>query len=475
MYSALMADLILPVAERALHLPIHGQFSRLLDTQWWSEKELREIQRAKLVNILLHAKTHIPFFCDALRSVPASRIESEPESVLGKLSYLTKEVVRENFPDRIVAQDIPASKCKRTTTAGSTGKPLTYLVSRNGYAAYWAQHLRAFKTAGYSLGDKIVYVASIRELSGVRRIRDFLIRQKEFDAYETSDELFRGYLRYMREHKPKILRGYPEILFLLADLAERDGIRDVRPASIITNSTKLFDFQRRFIEKVFQAPVFDYYSCPESGAFAFECEKHEGYHLALEHGLVELADPSWAPMKTGTGAVISAGAAIGTGAVVSTNLDNLATGFIKYVTGDVATSAGRVCSCGRGLPLIDAIEGRSHSIVITKDGRYLHGTLFEGAFLHTEMFKEMGQWVDRIQFVQENEDLLVIKIVREPNLDRKGLDLAVQEVKRMLGPGMAVEVQFVDSIDMPDSGKRQLVVSKVLPERMKDRLKEVRS
>jgi phenylacetate-CoA ligase len=458
LYPVLVRGFILPIAEKALHLPIRKHFHKLLESQWLSIEELRELQRAKLAKTLLHAKRNIPYFREALQGAKESRIESEPLTIYAELPYIFKEIVRENFPHRIVAEDIPASGCKKTATAGSTGRPLNYLVSPNGYAAYWAHHLRAFRAAGYSLGDKIVYFASVRKRTAVRSIRDSLIRQIHLNAYETSDKLFELYIERIRKYRPRILRGYPEILFLLADLVERRGVKDIRPYSVITNSNKLFDFQRKCIEKAFEAPVFDYYSCPESGAFAFECEKHEGYHLALEHGLVELVDATWKPVSSGTGAV------------VSTNCENLAMGFIKYVTEDFATATGRMCSCGRGLPLIDSVEGRAHGLVVTKDGRYLHGVLFENPFLQSETFSELGQWVDRIQFVQESEDLLVIKIVREGDLGQEGLDQAVRSVKKLLGPGMAVEVQFVQAIDQPLSGKRQLVVSKVLPERMKDRL-----
>jgi phenylacetate-CoA ligase len=458
LYPILLKSLILPVAERALKWPIQRTLSEINETQWWDLERLRELQLAKLSRTLLHAKRTVPYFGKLLHDTREVRIEEEPLAVYAELPYLTKETVRENFPHGIVSTEFSPSECKKTATAGSTGKPLEYLVSRDGYAAWWAHHLRAFEAAGYRLGDRIVYLASIRELTASRRIRDFLIRQIQLDAYESSDELFERYIDRIRKFRPRILRGYPEMLFLAADLVERRGITDIRPVSIITNSNKLHQFQREYLEKVFQAPVFDLYSCPESGALAFECEKHEGYHLALEHGVLELADESLRPIQSGTGAV------------VSTNLDNLAMGIIRYATGDFATSSGRTCSCGRGLPLIDAVEGRSHSLVVTRDGRYLHGTLFEGPFLHTETYKELGQWVDHIQFVQENEELLVIKMVKEREMNEKGLKYVVSEVEKLLGPGMKVEIEFVDKIDIPESGKRQLVVSKVLPGRMKERL-----
>ena len=506
MYSALFRRFILPVSERALGLPTVKHFNQLMESQWWSYDRLQALQNRKLGQTLLHARRTIPHFRDLLAAFPESRVESEPRAVYEELPLLFKETVRREFPARMVSEAFSQGDYRETATAGSTGKPLRYVVSREAYAVWWAHHFRAFEAAGYRLGDRIVYVAAIRELTAQRRIRDFLMRQVQLDAYQTSDRLLEAYLLKIRRHRPRILRGYPEMLFLLADAAERRGVRDIRPVSVITNSNKLHEFQRKRIQEVFQAPVFDYYSCPESGAFAFECDRHNGYHLALEHGFVELVEDAWRlagagargatlagdpDAQAGLGGKDAAGtgeAAAGgrvasrrvTGGVVSTNLDNRAMGFIRYVTGDFATASrgpnglGRQCPCGRGLPLIDAVEGRAHSLIITKDGRYLHGVLFEGLTLHTETLKDLGQWVDRVQFVQEAEDLVVLNVVKgregvSPAVEERALAQTVAELKKLLGAGMNVEVRFVDRIQHPPSGKRQLVVSKVLPERMKPR------
>ena len=506
MYSAFFRRVILPVSERALGLPTVKHFRQLTESQWWPTDRLRDLQTRKLGQTLLHARRTIPHFRDLLAAIPESRLEQDPRVVYDELPLLFKEIVRREFPARMVSEAFSSGGYKQTATAGSTGKPLRYVVSRDGYAAWWAHHFRAFEAAGYRLGDRIAYVAAIRELTPERRIRDFLMRQVQLDAYQTSDKLLEAYLQKLRKHRPRILRGYPEMLFLLADAAERRGVRDIRPVSVITNSNKLHEFQRKRIQEVFQAPVFDYYSCPESGAFAFECDKHNGYHLALEHGLVELVEDARKLAGAGSRGAALAGrpdtqsegggattAAPGearthgpaasrtvTGGVVSTNLDNRARGFIRYVTGDFATATsgpgglGRECVCGRGLPLIDAVEGRAHSLIITRDGRYLHGVLFEGLSLHTEALKDLGQWVDRVQFVQETEDLVVLNVVKAREatgqaVEEKALGRTVTEVRKLLGPGMSVEVRFVDRIEQPASGKRQLVVSKVLPQRMQPR------
>lgn len=489
MYPTLVRSLLLPISERALGLPIISNLKQLMESQWWPSDRLRGLQLNKLRRLLLHAKHTIPHFRDLMSGVTEARIETEPLAVYAGLPYLLKERIREEFPVRIVSESFTERDYKKTATAGSTGRPFKYVVSKSGYAAWWAHHLRAFEAAGYRLGDKTVYLGGVRKMTSVRRVRDLLIRQiQPVDAYKSSERLFDEYVARIARYRPRILRGFPEMLFLLAEAAERKGVRDIRPVSVISNSDKVHGFQRKYIEQVFQAPVFDYYSCPESGAFAFQCEKRDGYHLALEHGFVEFADESWNPID------FTAGTSPVTGAIVSTNLDNMAMGFIRYVTGDFASVRGtagpsvsnaggagaladlpgRACNCGRGLPVIESVEGRAHSLIITRDGRYLHGVLFELLFLHTETLRDLGQWVDRIQFVQETADLVVVNVLRQREgtgaaVQEETLSQAVAEVKQLLGPGMSVEVRFVDHIQQPPSGKRQLVVSKVLPERMRPR------
>jgi phenylacetate-CoA ligase len=133
-----------------------------MESQWWPPERLQAFQARKLGQTLVHAKRTIPYFRDLLAAFPESRIEAEPRAVLDELPLLFKETVRRNFPARMVSEAFSRSDYKETATAGSTGKPLRYVVSRDGYAAWWAHHFQAFEAAGYRLGDRIAYVAAIR-------------------------------------------------------------------------------------------------------------------------------------------------------------------------------------------------------------------------------------------------------------------------------------------------------------------------
>ncbi len=55
---------------------------------------------------------------------------------------------------------------------------------------------------------------------------------------------------------------------------------------------------------------------------------------------------------------------------------HMATGdypFIRYRTGDVGVLSEAPCACGRGLPVLAEIEGRTTDFVIAADGTVMHG------------------------------------------------------------------------------------------------------
>ena len=47
--------------------------------------------------------------------------------------------------------------------------------------------------------------------------------------------------------------------------------------------------------------------------------------------------------------------------------------FVRYRTGDMAVMDDRRCACGRGLPMLRELQGRTTDFVIAADGTVLHG------------------------------------------------------------------------------------------------------
>src|SRR5207249_5185438 len=125
------------------------------------------------------------------------------------------------------------------------------------------------------------------------------------------------------------------------------------------------------------------------------------------------------------------------GSIVVTDLSNFAMPLIRYQIGDVGKLSGRACPCGRGLPLLESIEGREADYVVTADGRLISGISL------TENFAVLVPGVAQIQIVQEQLRRFLFRIVRGtewgPASERKLADLVTER----FGRNLRYELEFV--------------------------------
>jgi hypothetical protein len=54
--------------------------------------------------------------------------------------------------------------------------------------------------------------------------------------------------------------------------------------------------------------------------------------------------------------------------------------FVRYANGDLATASARLCACGRGLPLLERVDGRKLDAIRTRGGQRLPGEFFPHMF-----------------------------------------------------------------------------------------------
>jgi phenylacetate-CoA ligase len=114
---------------------------------------------------------------------------------------------------------------------------------------------------------------------------------------------------------------------------------------------------RELVAERLGARIAAIYSCEEIGFIATECPDFPCYHVVAENAFVEILRDDGSPAAPGE-----------TGQVVLTGLHNYAMPFIRYAIGDVATAGPDGCACGRSLPVIERIEGRTRYAFVFKDG-----------------------------------------------------------------------------------------------------------
>jgi phenylacetate-CoA ligase len=225
---------------------------------------------------------------------------------------------------------------------------------------------------------------------------------------------------------------------------EHNGIDDLTPNNIWTYSEILYEFQRKLIEKQFNCEVFDWFGFRESSMYMFECSEHTGYHVAAENGIIEILQ---------NGSHVSTGEL---GAVVLTDLTNFATPLIRYVTEDLAIYSGKLCPCGRGLPIIaESIDGRFSDCISRSKGFVLPRSI-------VSLFSDIESIRD-FQVIQKTRERIVVEVVREENYSANDTNFIINSLQKLIGSDANIEVEFVDSILLTASGKKRFVISETPP------------
>jgi phenylacetate-CoA ligase len=125
--------------------------------------------------------------------------------------------------------------------------------------------------------------------------------------------------------------------------------------------------------------------------------------------------------------------------------------FVRYESGDLGRVTDTSCRCGRGLPLLHAIEGRVLDALRTADGRTVPGEFFPHLL---KDIPELAQY--RVE--QKSTDRLVISAVLTRPLTERSEGLLRREIGKVFGSGTVYELQPVTHIPALSSGKRRITV-----------------
>lgn len=441
MYSKLFRRVIFPLMEIAEGTKIQKYLKLLDKTQWWKPEELEELQNKKLRALIKHAYENVPYYHQLFRKLNLKAEDVRTREDLQKLPFLTKEIIRRNLT-RFLAKNIPESQLMETHSSGSTGEPLKYYIDKESYSHGWAQTFRCWSWAGYRLGEPYTKISLNPRKQLIKKIQDKLLNCKYVYSSNINKNNLKDFLSMMKGSS--IIRSYASSIFMIANMIENYGVESKwipYPKAIATTGETLFENWRNKIEEVFECQILDGYG-GESTPIAFECLEHAGYHICSEHVIPEIVRNE---------SVASPGEI---GEVVVTNLDRWAMPLIRYNIKDIAIMGKEECSCGRGLPLLDSIEGRDTEIVITPNGNFLVVHFFTILFEYIE-------GVDQFQVIQEKIDELNIKIVKNDKFTEKDKNYIFSEIKKHAGDEININLEFTDSIPPTRSGKRRFVISKV--------------
>ncbi len=445
LYTRLVSGLLFPLHERLKHHDTVAVRKQLEQSQWWPRDRLQQMQVERLRALLQHAQQHVAYYRELFARIGFDPARLSSLADLQRLPFLNKADIRANT-EALKADN--AVGLARFNTGGSSGEPLIFFIGNQRVSHDVAAKWRATRWWGVDIGDpETVVWGSPIELTAqdrVRAIRDKLLRTELLPAFEMSDAKLDGFVARIRARRPKMLFGYPSALSHIGQHAQRRGIRmdDLGIQVAFCTSERLYDHQREVIERVFGCPVANGYGSRDAGFIAHQCPSG-GMHLTAEDIIVEIVDSE--------GRVLPQGQA---GEIVVTHLATGDFPFIRYRTGDVAVMDTASCACGRGLPMLKEIQGRTTDFVVARDGTVMHGL----ALIY--VLRDLPQ-VAGFRIVQETLEHTRVQVVPGEGFGSEIEQRIQRGLAARLGEGVRIEVEEVEAIAPEKSGKYRYVVSRV--------------
>lgn len=406
---------------------------------------LEQLQRERLRHLLEYSCLHVPYVRAMMSKAGVTPSEIRGPEDLPRLPIMTKADVRANDAS---LRSTAAGALSRFTTGGSTGEPLIFHLSKRRIASRVACRQRVARWWGLSVGDpEIALWGSPIELTAqdwIRSLRDRLMRTRLLSAFEMNESTISRYLDVLEREGCRQLFGYPSAVHLLC-LQARKEKRDLRRAGVravfVTGET-LFPHQREAISETLNCPVADGYGGRDSGFIAHECPQG-GMHLMADAVVTEIVDEAGLPLPPGQA-----------GQIVVTDLYSHEYPFIRYATGDIGVASTARCGCGRALPLLERIEGRSNDSIIAPDGRHINSLALAYPLREVE-------GVVQYQIRQKTVDRFEVRWVVSDALRPAAEEQIRDKWSRLLRTSVRVDFEYVKSIPSGHRGKFRHVVSDV--------------
>lgn len=443
LYTSLVASLVFPLHERLKRHDTVSIRRQMEQAQWWSAERLQAFQLQRLQALLREVGQHVPYYRDLFAGIGFDPEQVRSTADLQRLPFLTKSVIRANTD---ALKHTQAQGLARFNTGGSSGEPLIFFIGKQRISHDVAAKWRATRWWGVDIGDpEIVVWGSPIELGKQDRIkhwRDKLLRTQLLPAFEMSAPKLDQFIATIRSVRPRMLFGYPSALTHIARHAQQRGValNDLGIKVAFVTSERLYDEQRATISQVFGCPVANGYGGRDAGFIAHECPAG-GMHLTADDIVVEIVNEA--------GQVQGAGVA---GEIVVTHLSTSEFPFIRYRTGDIGVLGSAPCTCGRGLPLLQDIQGRSTDFVVAADGTVMHGLSL------IYILRDLPG-VQAFKVVQESRARTRVLLVTDAAFAPDAVSSIVAGFRQRLGPQVEVQVDLVDNIPAEKSGKFRYIIS----------------
>lgn len=436
---------------------VWSAFQSLERNQWLSPAHLEAAQLAQAQQLLAHCRENVPYYGRLMAELKLDPGQIRSLDDFRRMPLLPRRVYQENYAD-FQALTLPQGTRagNEVSTSGSSGVPVK--VKQTNHVVLWwialamrdlawcdidpAKRLAAIRYM-YARGERgaLLRAGTVNKAwhPGIHRV----IQTGECHVMDVHAEP-QYQLEWLRNANPDYLLSYPSNLEALAGLLREQAAGLPALKCIQAISETLHEETRKLVEERFGVPVKNTYSCQEAGYLASPCPRGHGYHVHSESVLLELINDDGQPCSPGQ-----------EGRVVLTTLQNFLTPLIRYDIMDRAVLGAGPCPCGRGLPLLTRLVGKERPLFHLPDGRRKNSNRLAFSVRRLSGFTQF-------RIIQRAVDLVIVRLVPDNTWNEEQHKILLEKAEEFFeGPGVQIQVEFVDRLELTANGKSVDVICEV--------------
>ncbi|MBK9304719.1 MAG: phenylacetate--CoA ligase family protein [bacterium] len=437
----LSRKVVLPAYFTASRVPFYRELDLLRQSQWWPRERLWDLAQSRLASIITAAAA-LPFYRTRFSACGLDPASWRSAADLAGIPLLIKS----DLPDLLAGVGGHGYLRK---TAGTSGRPIAVLASPRAQAASLAARYRCYDWYGVLPGDREArfWGRPLQPTSISSSLRRLALNRTVFDSRHVQPEAAAETRRRIVAGAFDYAYGYSSLIMRLARAMEVGGLPSIPGLKlIVTTAEASTQSERDWLAGTLGGHVADEYGCSEIDIIAFTCPAGNR-HIMAENVLVEAL-----PVVGHSGL----------SQIVVTDLNNDLMPMIRYCIEDLVRLSDAACPCGRTLPVLESVQGRSRrQFIKTPDGRSVHVVSFP---YFMEERQSAGIPIRQFRVVQLDLATLDVEVVVDLEDESGFAELCRQIdglVREQFGPEMKCRVRRVDEIVAPPGVKYEYFSSMI--------------
>jgi phenylacetate-CoA ligase len=273
----------------------------------YTHAEITHYQDKSLRNIIKNAYS-VPLYHEKYKKAGVHPSDIRGIKDIQKLPVITKTDLRNAILNDLIPTGKKIGNFSKVTTSGSTGRPVTifsepytifqtfigFIRSIKEHRINWRKNRIAIiadlsqDSAEYQYFSKTA-MPSLTTIFSLENMKIFHVGEKSITI-----------MRELERFNPEFVGSYPGFLKILA-IFKREGKADSLNPTVLASSGAILDqYTRDYIEKSFNAHIFDVYGATECSPIAFECQKGK-IHVNSDFVFIEYLTSQEKEQKTGDG------------------------------------------------------------------------------------------------------------------------------------------------------------------------------